>query len=148
MMNGLPWLDEVFMSERRCCMLLIKPEAGSHKQGFLGRAVWMVTWWCLMMWRMQIVSGSCITQPLNPLEWPGYGTFQTAVAMCSQLFWYIYCCNLSGRCLGNLCTLFQVDRIINSSVTNGLFQAACYFIIIFCTSVMDKLRAPVVCMSR
>lgn len=67
--------------------------------------------------------------------------------MCSQLFCSIYCCNLSRRCLGNLCTLFQVDRIINSAVTNGLFQAACYFIIIFCTSVMDKLRAPVVCMS-
>lgn len=40
-----------------------------------------------------------------------------------------------------------MDRIINSAVTNGLFQAACYFIITFCTSVMDKLWAPVVCMS-
>ena len=63
------------------------------------------------------------------------------------IFCSIYCCNLSRRCLGNLCTLFQVDRIINSAVTNGLFQTACYFIITFCTSVMDKLRAPVVCMS-
>ena len=57
-------------------------------------------------------------------------------------FGSIYCCNLSRRCLGNLCTLFQVDRKINPAVTNGLFQAACYFIITFCTSVMDKPRAP------
>lgn len=83
------------------------------------------------------------------LEGPGFGTFHLAempwlhvqpIFLCS-----IYCCNLSRRCLGNLCTLFQVDRIINSSVTNGLFQAACYFIITFCTSVMDKLRSSVVC---
>lgn len=69
-------------------------------------------------------------------------TWLRAANFCS-----IYCCNLSRRCLGNLCTLFQVDRIINSAVTNGLFQAACYFIITFCTTVMDKLWAPVVCMS-
>lgn len=85
-----------------------------------------------------MVSGCCgdITQLL-----PESGAFGVT-RMLDFLFGSVYCCNLSRRCLGNLCTLFQVDRKINPAVTNGLFQAACYFIIAFCTSVMDKLRAP------
>lgn len=104
---------------------------------------------CLMMCRMQTVSGCCsdITQLLDSEVFGMTKIGDLAEMLGVANFCSIYCCNLSRRSLGNLCTLFQVDRIINPAATNGLFQAACCFIITFCTSVMDKLRILVVCTS-